>query len=118
MFNHNIVYYLKFKVFTFCCQITKVFKGCRVAATKMACLEVFLGGSLFQIRQKLQKLFTEKLTSCNLKIVFTSSIKLKSYFTFKNKSPKMLGSGFVYTYKGGCCNVTYYGENKNSNLLT
>ena len=31
----------------------------------------FLGNSLFQILKKLQKLFTDKLTSCNLKIVFT-----------------------------------------------
>ena len=29
----------------------------------------FLGGTSFQIQKKLQKLFSDKLTSCNLKIV-------------------------------------------------
>ena len=32
----------------------------------------FLGSTSFQIRKKLQKLFCDKETSCNLKIVFTS----------------------------------------------
>ena len=30
----------------------------------------FLGSTSFQIRKKLQKLFSDKLTTCNLKIVF------------------------------------------------
>ena len=45
----------------------------------------FLGSTLFQIRKKLQKLFIDKLTSCNLKIVFTSPVRVKSFFTFKDK---------------------------------
>ena len=39
----------------------------------------FLGSASFQIRKKLQKLFGDKLTSCNLKIVFTSSIRVKAF---------------------------------------
>ena len=58
----------------------------------------FLGSTSSQIRKKLQKLFSDKLTSCNLKIVFTSSVKVKSFFTFKEKLPKMLLSGLVYKY--------------------
>ena len=42
----------------------------------------FLGSTSFQIQKKLQKLFSDKLTSCNLKIFFTSPIKVKSFFTF------------------------------------
>ena len=42
----------------------------------------FLGSTSFQIRKKLQKLFRDKLTSCNLKIVFTSPVRVKSFFTF------------------------------------
>ena len=42
----------------------------------------FLGSTSFQIRKKLQKLFSDKLTSCNLKIFFTSPIRVKSFFTF------------------------------------
>ena len=72
----------------------------------------FLGSTSFQIRKKLQKLFSDKLTSCNLKIVFTSPVRVKSFFTFKDKSPKMLLSGLVYKYKCGGCNATYYGKTK------
>ena len=72
----------------------------------------FLGKTSFQIRKKLQRLFSDKLTSCNLKIVFTSPVRVKSFFTFKNKLPKMLLSGLVYQYKCGGCNATYYGKTK------
>ena len=73
---------------------------------------LFLGRTSFQIRKKLQKLFSDKLTSCNLKIVFTSPVRVKSFFTFKDKLPKMLLSGLVYQYKCGGCNATYYGNTK------
>ena len=72
----------------------------------------FLGSTLFQIRKKLQKLFSDKLTSCILKIVFTSPVRVKSFFTFKDKLPKMLLSGLVYKYKCDGCNATYYGKTK------
>ena len=38
----------------------------------------FLGSTSFQTRKKRQKLFSSKLTSCNLKIVFTSEPKVFS----------------------------------------
>ena len=72
----------------------------------------FLGSTSFQIRKKLQKLFSDKLTSCNLKIVFTSPVRVKSFFTFKDKLPKMFLSGVVYQFKCGGCNATYYGKTK------
>ena len=75
-------------------------------------LPPFLGSTSFQIRKKLQKLFSDKLTSCNLKIVFTSLVRVKSVFTFKDKFPKMLLSGLVYQYKCGGGNATYYGKTK------
>ena len=49
----------------------------------------FLGSTSFQIRKKPQKLFSDKLTYCNLKIVFTSSVRVKSFFTFKDKLPNV-----------------------------
>ena len=72
----------------------------------------FLGITSFKIRKKLQKLFSDKLKSCNLKIVFTSPVRVKSFFTFKDKLPKMLLSGLVYQYKCGGSNATYYGKTK------
>ena len=58
----------------------------------------FLGSTSFQIRQTFQKLFIDKLTSCHLKVVFTSPVRVKSFFTFKDKLPKMLLSGLFYMY--------------------
>ena len=71
----------------------------------------FLGCTSFKFRKKLQKLFGDKLTSCNLKLVFTSPVRVKSFFTFKDKLPKLL-SGLVYKYKCGGCNATCYGKTK------
>ena len=71
--------------------------------------KLWLGSTLFQILKKLQKLFSDKLTSCNLKIAFTSPVRVKSFFTVL---PKMLLSGLVYKYKCGGCNATYYGKTK------
>ena len=68
-----------------------------------------LGRNLFQIRKKPQKLFSDKLTSCNLKIVVTSPVRVKS---FKDKLSKMLLSGLAYQFKCGGCNATYYGKTK------
>ena len=50
----------------------------------------FIGSTSFQIWKNLQKLLSVKLTSCNLKIVFTPPVRVKSFFTFKDKLPKML----------------------------
>ena len=50
----------------------------------------FLGSKSFQIRKKLQKLFGDKLMSCNLKIVFTSPVRVKSFSIFKDQLAKML----------------------------
>ena len=72
----------------------------------------FLGSTSFQIRKKLQILFSDKLTSCNLKIVFRSPVRVKSFFTFKDKLPKILLSELVYQHKCGGCNATYYGKTK------
>ena len=72
----------------------------------------FLGSISFQIQKKLQKLFSDKLTSCNLKMVFTSPVRVKRFFTLKDKLPKMLPSGLFYQYKCGRYNATYYGKTK------
>ena len=58
----------------------------------------FLGSTLCQIWKNFQKLFYDKLASCNLKIVFTSHVRVKSFFTLKDKWSKMLLSELVYKY--------------------
>ena len=72
----------------------------------------FLGSTSFQIRKKLHKLFSDKVTSGNLEIVFRSSVIVKSFFTFNNKLRKMLLSGLVYQHKCGGCNTIYYEKTK------
>ena len=54
-----------------------------------------MGRTSLQTRKKLQKLFNDKLTSSNLKVVFALSIRV-TRFTFKDKLPKMLILGLVY----------------------
>ena len=56
----------------------------------------FLGSTSFQIWKKLQKLFNDKLTSCNLKIVFKSPVRVKSFFRFTGKLPEMLLTQLAY----------------------
>ena len=47
----------------------------------------FLGSSSFRIRAKLQKLFTENLTSSGFKFGFIRSFREKTYFSIKSKLP-------------------------------
>ena len=72
----------------------------------------FFGSTLFQVWKKLQKLFSDKLTSCNLQIVSTSPVRVKSFIIFHDKLPKMLLSGLVYKYECGDCSAAYYGKTK------
>ena len=67
-------------------------------------------GSTSKIRKNLQTLFSDKLTSCNLKIVFTSPVRVQSFFIFKDKLAKMLLSGLVYKHKCGGCDAIYCGR--------
>ena len=46
--------------------------------------------------------------SCNLKTVFTSPVRVESFFIFKDKLPKMLLSRLVYKYTCGGCNAAYF----------
>ena len=48
--------------------------------------------------------------SCNLKIVFTSPVRVNSFFTYKDKLPKMLPLGLVYQFKCGGFNTTSHGK--------
>ena len=67
------------------------------------------GSTSFQIRFKL---FIDKSKSFILKILFTSPVRVKSFFTFKDKLSKMLLPGLVYQYNCGACNATHYGRTK------
>ena len=51
---------------------------------------LFLIITSFQIVEKLKKLFSDKMMSCNLKIFFTSLVRVKNFSIFKDMLPKML----------------------------
>ena len=56
---------------------------------------LFFRSNSFQIWKVVQKLFLYKLTSCNLKIILASPARVKNFFTFKNKLPKIWLPGVV-----------------------
>ena len=76
------------------------------------CEVAILGKYFASNSNEASKLFTVKLTSCNLKIGITSPVRVKSFFTFTGKFPKILFSGLVYKRKCGGCNATYYSKTK------
>ena len=54
-------------------------------------------------------MFNEFLLSCKLKVIFSSSCRLRSFFPFKDKIPLLMRSGVVYRCS---CNACYYGKTK------
>ena len=46
------------------------------------------------------------------RIVFHTKCKLINFFTSKDKIPVFLRSSFVYKFRCGGCNITYYGKIK------
>ena len=60
---------------------------------------LFFRSTSFHIQKKIQKLFSDKLTSCNLKVIFKPPVSVKGFFVFKDKLTKLFFSGLVYQYK-------------------
>ena len=73
---------------------------------------LFLGPTSLEIRTRLRILFSNKLPFYNLRIIFSSSCRLKTFFHFKDRIPKYLRSGLVYKFKCAGCIATYYGKTK------
>ena len=72
----------------------------------------YLGKLLLQICTRINFVMRNKLSHCNLRIVFQAKCKLINFFTFKDKISVFLCSGIVYKFKCGGCNTTYYGKTK------
>ena len=70
----------------------------------------FLGSNSLSIRTRLQNNLKKTLPFCKIKVIFTSNVRLSSFFSFKDKMPKCLISNIVYKFKCGCCNASYYGK--------
>ncbi len=72
----------------------------------------FLGQCSLQVKSRIECLFKKCLPQVRCKFVFKSSVRLSSYFSFKDLVPFALRSGVVYTFQCGNCNVTYIGKTK------
>ena len=70
----------------------------------------FLGSHSLIIKKKITKLLAEFYPQVSLRIVFTSSNCVQSYFKFKDTIPESLRSSIVYLYKCDSCNASYIGK--------
>ena len=72
----------------------------------------FLGTTSFKTKNSLVRSFRELLPFSKLKIIFRSSKRLSSCFSFKDKIPNSLMSGVIYKYTCPVCNHSYIGSTK------
>ena len=69
----------------------------------------FLGTSSYNVKKQLTETYRKLLPFCKLRIVFKTSCRMSSFFSFKDKFPKSLLSGIIYKYTCANCNVSYIG---------
>ena len=72
----------------------------------------FLGSNSWLVKNELSRTFRNILPSCKLKLIFKTSNRLSSFFSFKDKLPSALDSGVIYKYNCSNCNVNYVGCTK------
>ena len=70
----------------------------------------YMGKQSLLIKKSLQKIINQQIPFCNINVVFSSSHKLKSFFSFKDKIPHNLRSRVLYKFKCSNCNITYIGK--------
>ena len=67
----------------------------------------FLGSTSWTVKKELTRAFRQILPFCKLKLVFKTSNRLSSFFTFKDKLPAALDSHVIYKYTCANCNVSH-----------
>ena len=72
----------------------------------------FLGSTSWRVKNELMRTFHDILPFCKLKIIFKTSNKLSSYFSFKDKLPASLDSGVIYKFACASCKACYIGCTK------
>ena len=72
----------------------------------------FLGTTSWGVKNSLVRSFRQYLPFSKLKIIFKSSKRLSSCFSFKDKIPNSLMSGVIYKYTCPVCNHRYIGSTK------
>ena len=61
----------------------------------------YLGKLSLQICTRINHIKKNKLLYCNVQFVFQAACKISNFFTFKDKIPLVLLSGFVYKFQCG-----------------
>ena len=72
----------------------------------------FLRFTSWKTKNALIRSFRELLPFSKLKIVFKTTRRLSSCFSFKDKIPSSLMSGVIYKYTCAECNLCYIGSTK------
>ena len=70
----------------------------------------YLGKHSLEIKRRLESIINDQLPFCEINIVFSSRLKIKHFFNFKDKIPKSLKSLVLYKFKCSDCNITYIGK--------
>ena len=72
----------------------------------------FLGSISWFVKKELLQTFRKNLPTCKLKVIFKTSNRLSTFFSFKDKLPRALDAGVIYRYNCSNCNVSYIGCSK------
>ena len=83
-----------------------------VPKEKFCIILPYLGSVSGKVKRNLEMLAKRYFPICDLQVVFKSSSRLSSVFSFKDKLPLYLVSGVVYKYTCGRCKSTYVGKTK------
>ena len=70
----------------------------------------YSGTQSLRLKKKLNTLFKEQLLSGKLEIVFRTTQRMSSCFTFKDAIPRSLLSVAIYEYKCPRCSSRYMGS--------
>jgi len=70
----------------------------------------FMGNISITLRKQLHSCVTKLLPPCKTKLIFKSTNRLSSVFSFKDTIPNDLRSHLIYKFTCGNCNVSYYGK--------
>ena len=70
----------------------------------------FMGSTSINIRNKLRTVFKQSSAMFNIRVVFRTSCRVRSFLRFKDRIPEFLRSHFVYKFQCSSCNAAYIGE--------
>jgi hypothetical protein len=78
----------------------------------------FTGTHSVQIRTQIDRLCRAAFPNLDIRFVFRSNKRLSTFFSFKDKIPKALRSGVVYSFTCRCCSGSYVGRQTTRHLHT